>query len=253
MVNPKGASERLSLVKIYQLDIKQVERFKQSIDASGKQMSIDLKSAISKVDLNELDKQLQLIDAATEKTKSVMRQCVAQRGHMALCLDLIRGLAETDVETAGAIRKKMAQIAVSLKDIEATPSTQIAFIAREAESFAGKNNITPTKTNSEGKYLIQLSSKDNRLLAVPDSEQVRSHAIWLVDGSQTEKTLILSNDNQVGKNCKECVALGVSNETEKVIKQTEELVNCFRSLTEYSTYSCKEKEFVDLIRKLKTI
>lgn len=89
LISPKGVSERLSLVKIHQLNVNQVEQFRQSNDSSGKKIGLDFKSAVSKVDLNGLDKQLQLIDAADEKTKIVMRQCVARRGRMVLCLDLV--------------------------------------------------------------------------------------------------------------------------------------------------------------------
>jgi len=252
LVNSNGTSERLSLVKIYQLNVDQVEEFRRSLDASGKQMGRDLTNALSKIDLESLDKQLQLIDAADNKKNSVLQRCEVQRGHMAYCLDLIRGLVETQVEVDSAVRRKLALIAASFKSLEGTPSTPIAFIAKEAESYAGTNNITPTKTNSDGKFTIQLTSKDNRLLAVPDSGQVKSHSIWFIDGSQTEKSLILSNDNQVGTNCKECVALEIANETKKVIEQTEKLVSCYKRLTEI-LYECKANEFVDLVRKMKTI
>jgi hypothetical protein len=251
LVDPKGVSERLSLVKIYQLSVNQVEQFRQALDATSKQIELDLKSATSKVDLNELEKQLQLIDAANERSKSVMQQCIARRGHLALCTEFVQGLAEAQVDVDEAVRKKLAQIAVSFKEVEGTPSTSIALIAREAESFAEKHNITPTKTNSEGKFSLQITAKDNRLLAVPESEQVKSHSVWLIDGSQTEKELILSNDNRVGKNCKECVTLDVASETKKIIEQTQRLVHCYKSLTEYSSYPCKSKEFVDIVRKLK--
>lgn len=251
VVNPNGTAERLSLVKIYQLNPSQAEQFRQSIESRSKQIVNNFENAVSKIDLNELEKQLQLIDAAEEKAMRVLRQCAARQGHMSFCLGLTQELAEMQMEAGRAARKKMAQIAISIENIEESAFTPAALIAREAESYATKNNITPTKTNSEGKYLIDLSPKDNRLLAVPDSEQLQPRAIWFIDGSQIEKTLILSNDNQVGKNCKECVTLSVSSDTEKTMKQTRELVSCFKGLTE--SIGCDAKDFVNLVRKLKTV
>ena len=250
LTNNSGKAEPLSLVEIYQLSEKNSKQLVTQINDAEKSFEENLKVTTSKINVSELESVIKATEKLEIETDKVIKKCIAVRGYAGACYDIIEAAAQIKTNAAEATHKEIARIASPLEVFENSPSSSIEFITKEAVDFVRKNNLESTRTDSSGQYVKDLLPQHTVLLAIYDPELKRKRVTWLIDSSTVGKKLTFSSQNMLGKGCKECIEIELSEATIANVRDVELLILCYKSLTKFESYpSCTIAEFAAMLKQ----
>jgi hypothetical protein len=250
ITGPKGDSEKLSLVRIWAMDEQSLNEFKNFIQQREKNLQNELSAAVSKVDVQALEVQVARQLAIEPKSLASIRSCINTRGHLSSCFDIVDRVSKEASKADDDAREAAVQATRSIESLANFPSNQIGLFANAAIDFASGKGVQFIKTDSDGKYSINLPSGHRYIIGVPESQQLRGKYFWLIDTKNVNDKLTLSNDNIIQSSCSECTKLEVSPATNALIEQAVGLRYCFNSQKNWTQYGCKLPDFAAKIKKV---
>ncbi len=235
-VNQNGSAKKLALAKLYQFDEKQMTEFKQRIEANGKKLEAEFNGIVKQIGGASMDLSVNGVEKAKKKEADFADKCAksADASCIIESLQLISSIKVEKMIRANKISEESSQL---IKRLEEFPSTWIEFVSQEIESTAMQEKIQSTKTDSDGKFSMKLSSTTKRILVVPESKDIRSWLLWMIDSTKIDTKMIFSNENKIGSNCADCIKVDVNSEVENSISNSHKVLSCLKNMGQ-EAYDC---------------
>ena len=275
MLKGNGNAEKIALVNIYVVPTDLTSDLNSRISKSMDGLIHDYGVIVKSIPLTEVSKIESTIQTARNDAAAVLNKysndnaACQQRADAAPvanyakssilfhCVEVIKrggeALKKANINQENVTQKankEMGDKTSQLLKINTMTTGPAKLVADQLMTILSEHKIQSTKTNSEGKFSVEVPSGDYTIFAIPQVEQLNMDRLWIVKIDRDANQILLSSDNLFSSSCQSCFAFEYGERWNKSIAPIVDAAACHpQSNTSYQR-SCQDKAFIEHLRAI---